>query len=43
MSVQYQEIIMYADGKLYIIQKKIKQTQQNKSFHIKYIQSVRTF
>ena len=30
MSVEYQEIIMYADGELYKIQKKKAQTQKNK-------------
>ena len=36
MIVEYQAIIMYADGKLYLIQKKIKQTEKKANFHIKH-------
>ena len=37
MSVEYQVIIMYAEGKLNLIQKK---KQANKNVHIKYIQNI---
>ena len=41
MPVEYQEIKMYADGKLNLIQKKIKQTLTKKqNFHIKFIQNL---
>ena len=43
MSVEYQEIIMFAYGKVYLIQKKIKQTQKKTNFHIKCIQNVKEF
>ena len=43
ISVEYQAIIMYADGQLYLIQKKIQQKQKNKFSYKIHSESIRLY